>query len=69
LFYEIPAPQGMGNDWKNLPGTAHTDRHHHVCFIRYQLHRERAMTGRIFQALPTQTDTTVALIYRIVYVL
>jgi len=31
-----------------------TDRHH----------KERAVTGRIFQALPTQTDT-VALIYRI----
>jgi hypothetical protein len=28
---------------------------------------ERAMTGRIFKALPTQTDTTtVAFIYRIV---
>jgi hypothetical protein len=27
------------------------------------LHRERAVTGRIFQALPTQTDT-VALIYK-----
>ncbi len=24
------APQGMGNDWKNLPSTAHTDRH--CCF-------------------------------------
>jgi hypothetical protein len=30
-----------------------------------QLHRERAVPGRIFQALPTQTVTTVALIYRI----
>jgi hypothetical protein len=30
----------------------------------YKLHRERAVTGRIFQALPTQTDTTVALIYK-----
>jgi len=30
-----------------------------------QLHRERAMTGRIFQALPTQIDTIVALIYKI----
>ncbi len=30
-----------------------------------QLHREQAVTGRIFQALPTQTDTTVALIYKI----
>jgi hypothetical protein len=30
-----------------------------------QLHREQAVIGRIFQALPTQTDTTVALIYRI----
>ncbi len=28
----------------------------------YKLHRERAVIGRIFQALPTQTDTTVALI-------
>jgi hypothetical protein len=29
-------------------------------------HRERAVIGRIFQALPTQTDTTtVAFIYRI----
>jgi hypothetical protein len=26
------------------------------------------MIGRIFQALPTQTDTTVALIYEINYV-
>jgi hypothetical protein len=32
-----------------------------------KLHRERAMTGRIFQALPTQTDTTtVTFIYKIV---
>jgi hypothetical protein len=30
-----------------------------------KLHKERAVTGRIFQALPTQTDTTVALIYKI----
>jgi hypothetical protein len=29
-----------------------------------KLHRERAVTGRIFQALPTQTNT-VALIYKI----
>jgi hypothetical protein len=28
------APQGTGSDWKNLPGTAHTDRHHHYCFFR-----------------------------------
>jgi hypothetical protein len=28
-----------------------------------KLHRERAMTGRIFQALPTQRDT-VAFIYK-----
>jgi hypothetical protein len=28
-----------------------------------KLHRERAVTGRIFQALPRQTDT-VALIYK-----
>jgi hypothetical protein len=28
-------------------------------------HREQAVIGRIFQALPTQTNTTVALIYRI----
>ncbi len=33
------------------------------CFVCHQLHREQAVTGRIFQALPTQTDTTVALIY------
>jgi hypothetical protein len=26
--------------------------------------QERAVTRRIFQALPTQTDTTIALIYR-----
>jgi hypothetical protein len=26
---------------------------------------EQAVTGRIFQALPTQTDTIVALIYKI----
>jgi hypothetical protein len=31
----------------------------------YQLHKERAVIGKIFQALPTQTDTTVALIYKI----
>jgi len=32
-----------------------------------KLHRERAMIGRIFQAVPTQTDTTtVAFIYKIV---
>jgi hypothetical protein len=31
----------------------------------YKLHREQAMTRRIFQALPTQTDTTtVAFIYK-----
>jgi hypothetical protein len=31
-----------------------------------KLHRERAVTGRIFQALPTQTNTTtVAFIYKI----
>jgi len=24
-----------------------------------KLHRERAVTGRIFQALPTQTNTTI----------
>jgi hypothetical protein len=30
-----------------------------------KLHRERAVTGRIFQALPSQTDTTLALIYKI----
>jgi len=27
-------------------------------------HREWAVTGRIFQALPTQTDTMFALIYK-----
>jgi len=37
----------------------------HSSFNIYQLHREQAVTGRIFQALPTQTDTTIALIYRI----
>jgi hypothetical protein len=32
----------------------------------WRLHRERAVIGRIFQALPTQTDTTtVAFIYKI----
>jgi len=40
----------------------------HFSFNIYQLHRERAVTGRIFQALPTQTDTTVALIYRILFI-
>jgi len=31
-----------------------------------KLHRERVVTGRIFQALPTQTDTTiVAYIYKV----
>ncbi len=30
-----------------------------------QLHKEQAMTGRIFQALLTQTDTIVAFIYKI----
>jgi hypothetical protein len=28
------APHGMGSDRKNLPGTAHTDKHHHCCFSR-----------------------------------
>ncbi len=32
-----------------------------------KLHKERAVIGRIFQAVPTQTDTTtVAFIYKIV---
>jgi hypothetical protein len=44
---------------RHYPIFVHTDKHHHVCFMKYQLHRERAMTGRIFQALPTQTDTTM----------
>jgi hypothetical protein len=40
-------------------------------WIDRQLHRERAVTERIFQALPNfcpdkQTDTTVALIYNII---
>jgi hypothetical protein len=26
-----PTPQGMGSDWKNLPSTAHIDKHH-CCF-------------------------------------
>jgi len=30
------APQGMGSDWNNLPGTAHIDRHHY-CFNIYRL--------------------------------
>jgi len=30
-----------------------------------QLHRERVVIGRVFQALPTQTNTTVALIYQL----
>ncbi len=34
------------------------------CPVCHQLHRERAVTGRIFQPLPTQTDTTVALYIR-----
>jgi hypothetical protein len=33
-----------------------------LCPVCHQLHRERAVIGRIFQALPTHTDTTVALI-------
>jgi len=32
--YIWEAPQGMGSDRKNLPGTAHTDRHHHHCSHR-----------------------------------
>jgi len=28
-----------------------------------KLHRERAVTGRIFQALPTQTDTTTTVAF------
>jgi hypothetical protein len=33
-----------------------------------KLHRERAVTRRIFQALPTQTNTTtVAFIYKIIF--
>jgi hypothetical protein len=35
--------------------------------VCHQVHRERGVTGRIFQALPTQTNTTVALIYKIRY--
>jgi len=34
LPYLSPTPQGTGSDWKNLPGTAHTDRHH-CCFNLY----------------------------------
>ncbi len=34
------------------------------CPVCYQLHRERAVIGKIFQALPIQTNTTVALIYK-----
>jgi hypothetical protein len=34
------------------------------CPVCHQLHREQAVTGRIFQALLTQTDTIVALIYK-----
>jgi hypothetical protein len=30
-IYYRPAPQGTSSDWKNLPGTVHTDRHH-CCF-------------------------------------
>jgi hypothetical protein len=35
------------------------------CPVCHQLHREQAVTGRFFQSLPTQTDSTVALIYKI----
>jgi len=28
------APQGTGSDWKNLPSTAHTDRHHVVLIYK-----------------------------------
>jgi hypothetical protein len=34
------------------------------CPVCHQLHREWAVTERLFQALPTQTDTTVALIIK-----
>ncbi len=39
------------------------------CPVCHQLHRERAVTGRIFQALPNfcphrQTDTMFAFIYK-----
>jgi hypothetical protein len=30
---QLRTPQGTGNDWKNLPGTAHIDRH--CCFNIY----------------------------------
>ncbi len=43
------------------PKTSVTDTESYWINI-YQLHRERVVTGRIFQALPTQTDTIVALI-------
>jgi len=28
-----PAPKGTGSDWKNLPGTAHTDRHNILALV------------------------------------
>jgi hypothetical protein len=40
----------------NLPGPPPFYKAHH---------KERAVIGRIFQALPTQTDTMFALIYKI----
>jgi hypothetical protein len=36
------------------------------CPVCHQLHREWAVLERIFQALPTKRNTTVALIYKII---
>jgi hypothetical protein len=68
-----PAPQGTDSDWKNLPGTTQflsTQIDTAMFALRYKkLHREHAVTGKIFQALPTQTDTIVALIYKMAFVI
>jgi hypothetical protein len=70
-------PPVFSKDFFNRNGTSHSPPQRLPwppcpalpCPGCHQLHRERVVIGRIFQALPTQTDTTVALIYKIVYVM
>jgi hypothetical protein len=62
----------MGSDWKNLSGTAHTNKHHHCCF--YRRNWKWPAVGRclpwppcpaLFVTIDKQTDTMFAFIYRI----
>jgi hypothetical protein len=32
-------PQGTGSDWKNLPGTAHTDRQTLLLYLKHCLYQ------------------------------